>query len=191
MTRALAAAVASARLCALPPSQAEIALVGNEGVVGVSIFLGGESTPSRAFVRSAGGVQAALVSDERRIQPCTGTAAAAALRAGPDYADGADRRVQPAPFAGPAAVPLAAAEPGSSAGQRTRDDAGTDRQHVRRAARRRNRRRALKLQAAGCIRYSRGRITVLDRPALEQRTCECYEFVKKEYERLLPNRVAR
>jgi Mn-dependent DtxR family transcriptional regulator len=49
---------------------------------------------------------------------------------------------------------------------------------------------ALKLQVAGLIRYSRGRISVLDRAGLEQRTCECYAVVKKEYDRLLPARVA-
>ena len=43
-----------------------------------------------------------------------------------------------------------------------------------------------KLQAAGLIEYSRGRITVLDRPGLEARVCECYAVVKKEYDRLLP-----
>ena len=45
---------------------------------------------------------------------------------------------------------------------------------------------ARQLQAAGLIRYARGRIKVLDRPGLEQRTCECYAVVKKEYDRLLP-----
>ncbi len=45
---------------------------------------------------------------------------------------------------------------------------------------------ALKLQAAGLIRYARGHITVLDRPGLEARSCECYAVVKKEYDRLLP-----
>ena len=45
---------------------------------------------------------------------------------------------------------------------------------------------ALKLQSRGLIRYARGRIKVLDRPGLEQRTCECYAVVKKEYDRLLP-----
>jgi len=45
---------------------------------------------------------------------------------------------------------------------------------------------ALKLQAAGLIQYVRGHITVLDRVGLEQRTCECYAVVKKEYDRLLP-----
>jgi Mn-dependent DtxR family transcriptional regulator len=45
---------------------------------------------------------------------------------------------------------------------------------------------ALKLQKAGVITYSRGRITVLDRTKLEKLTCECYRVVKKEYDRLLP-----
>jgi len=43
-----------------------------------------------------------------------------------------------------------------------------------------------KLQAAGLIHYSRGKITVLDRPKLEARVCECYAVVKREYDRLLP-----
>ena len=45
---------------------------------------------------------------------------------------------------------------------------------------------ALSLQQAGLIRYTRGRIVVLDRAGLEKRTCECYAVVKKEYDRLLP-----
>jgi Mn-dependent DtxR family transcriptional regulator len=49
---------------------------------------------------------------------------------------------------------------------------------------------ALKLQEAGLIRYARGRITVLDRAGLEKRTCECYDVVKKEYDRLLPQSQA-
>ena len=49
---------------------------------------------------------------------------------------------------------------------------------------------ALKLQHAGLIRYARGHITVLDRPGLETRSCECYSVVKKEYERLLPRTQA-
>ena len=46
------------------------------------------------------------------------------------------------------------------------------------------------LQKAGLIRYRRGHITVLDRPGLEQRSCECYGVVKKEYDRLLPATTA-
>jgi CRP-like cAMP-binding protein len=45
---------------------------------------------------------------------------------------------------------------------------------------------ALRLQSEGMIQYSRGRITVLDRPKLEASVCECYAVVKKEYDRLLP-----
>ena len=47
-----------------------------------------------------------------------------------------------------------------------------------------------RLQDAGLIRYKRGHITVVDRKRLEQRVCECYAVVKKEYDRLLPDRVS-
>ena len=49
---------------------------------------------------------------------------------------------------------------------------------------------ALKLQKHQLIRYVRGHITVIDRPGLEKRTCECYSVVKKEYDRLLPEIIA-
>ena len=45
---------------------------------------------------------------------------------------------------------------------------------------------AMRLQRLGLIRYARGHISVLDRPGLESRTCECYGVVRKEYDRLLP-----
>jgi CRP-like cAMP-binding protein len=48
-----------------------------------------------------------------------------------------------------------------------------------------------KLQNAGLIRYQRGRITVLDRPGLEKRVCECYEVVRKEFVRLLPDVIEK
>ena len=48
-----------------------------------------------------------------------------------------------------------------------------------------------KLQDAGLIHYSRGRITIVDRPKLEKRVCECYAVVKKEFDRLLPDEMAR
>ena len=47
-----------------------------------------------------------------------------------------------------------------------------------------------KLQHAGLISYARGHIRVLDRPGLEERTCECYAVVKNEYDRLLPRKIA-
>jgi Mn-dependent DtxR family transcriptional regulator len=49
---------------------------------------------------------------------------------------------------------------------------------------------ALKLQKSGLIQYTRGRITVLDRKGIEARACECYAVVKREYERLLPDKIA-
>jgi hypothetical protein len=49
---------------------------------------------------------------------------------------------------------------------------------------------ALKLQKLGLIKYARGHITVLDRPGLESRVCECYTVVKNEYDRLLPDQLA-
>ena len=49
---------------------------------------------------------------------------------------------------------------------------------------------ALQMQKAGLIKYSRGLITVIDRPGLEKRVCECYQVVKQEYERLLPEKPA-
>ena len=50
---------------------------------------------------------------------------------------------------------------------------------------------ALKLQQAGLISYSRGQIFVKDRKGLEARCCECYAVVKKEYDRLLPDTMAK
>jgi hypothetical protein len=49
---------------------------------------------------------------------------------------------------------------------------------------------ALFLHEAGLIDYSLGRIRVLNRPGLEKRSCECYAVVKKEYDRLLPSKLA-
>jgi Mn-dependent DtxR family transcriptional regulator len=49
---------------------------------------------------------------------------------------------------------------------------------------------ALKVQKAGLIKYARGHISVLDRIGLEKRTCECYQVVKSEYDRLLPEKMA-
>jgi CRP-like cAMP-binding protein len=49
---------------------------------------------------------------------------------------------------------------------------------------------ALKVQKAGLIKYARGHISILDRKGLEKRTCECYQVVKLEYDRLLPEKLA-
>src|SRR4030095_7578323 len=92
----------------------------------------------------------------------------------------------PASFARAAAVPLAAAERGPAAFEPAGDDRGADRQHAPRGRRGRGRGGpGGMLQADGLIQYHRGAITVLDRPKLEQRACECYAVVKREFERLL------
>jgi hypothetical protein len=98
-------------------ASAEIAIVGNEGLVGVSLFMGGQSTTSRAVVQSGGhGYRMKARSLDERIQPLFSRfASASALYAGPDHADVANRRVQSAPQLGSAAVSLALAESGPSA----------------------------------------------------------------------------
>jgi hypothetical protein len=76
-------------------ASAEIAVVGNEGVVGVSLFMGGESTPSRALVQSAGGafrLTAPLMKED--LSGRSGAPPAAAVHTGADHANGADSRLQ-------------------------------------------------------------------------------------------------
>src|SRR5580765_7691249 len=111
----------------------------------------------------------------------------AALHAGADHADGANGGVQPAPFAGPATMPvllLSLDRMETNALVMTQElianMLGVRREGVTEAAGH--------LQEAGLIKYSRGRITVLNRSGLEARTCECYAVVKKEFDRLLPYR---
>ena len=168
-------------------SSAEIAVVGNEGLVGVSLFMGGESTPSRAVVQSAGQsfkIDAQIMKDAfnkagpvmhlllRYTQALITQMAQTAvcnrhhsldqqlcrwLLLSLDRLHGADLVMTQ---------------------ELISNMLGVRREGVTEAA--------MQLQAAGIIRYSRGKITVLDRPNLERRTCECYAVVKKEYDRLLP-----
>lgn len=170
---------------------AEIAVVGNEGVVGVSLFMGGESTPSRALVQSAGGgfrLTAQLMKEEFHrggpvlhlllrytqalITQMVQTAACNRhhsldqqlcrwLLLSLDRLQGTEMVMTQQLIANMLGVPREGATEG-----------------------------ALKLQNAGLIDYTRGRIRVLDRGGLEKRTCECYAVVKKEYDRLLPDKLA-
>ena len=173
-------------------ASAEIAVVGHEGVVGVSIFMGGESTPSRAVVQSAGWgfrLRSAVIKAEfnqsgpvmhlllRYTQALITQMAQTAvcnrhhsldqqlcrwLLLSLDRLTGNDLVMTQELIA---------------------NMLGVRREGVTEAA--------LKLQRLGLIKYARGRITVLDRAGLEQRTCECYGVVKNEYDRLLPYRMAR
>ncbi len=171
-------------------SSAEIAVVGREGVVGVALFMGGETTPSRAVVQSAGAgyrLRAAVVKE-------------AFGRAGPvmhlllRYTQALITQM----------AQTAVCNRHHSLDQqlcrwlllsldclKTNDLVmtqelianmlGVRREGVTEAA--------LKLQRGGLISYARGHIKVLDRPGLEQRVCECYGVVKREYDRLLPHRL--
>ena len=80
-------------------ASAEIAVVGNEGMLGMALFMGGETTPSRALVQSAGHgyrLRGQLLKDE--FTRGGDLQSAVALYPGTDYADGTDRRLQPSSF---------------------------------------------------------------------------------------------
>ncbi|MDM0056688.1 Crp/Fnr family transcriptional regulator [Variovorax fucosicus] len=171
-------------------ASAELAMVGNEGIIGIALFMGGESTPSRAVVQSAGQgfrLPAQVMKEEfNRAGPVlhlmlrytqaliTQMAQTAAcnrhhsldqqlcrwLLLSLDRLEGNELTMTQELIA---------------------NMLGVRREGVTEAA--------LKLQKAGLIRYARGRISVLDREGLEKRTCECYAVVKREHDRLLPEKV--
>ena len=172
-------------------ASAEIAVAGNEGLVGISLFMGGESTPSRAVVQSAGlgyRLPAKTIKEEFTRAPVlhlllrytqaliTQMSQTAVcnrhhsldqqlcrwLLLSLDRLDGDELVMTQELIA---------------------NMLGVRREGVTEAA--------LHLQEAGLIRYARGRISVLDRPALVARSCECYSVVKKEYDRLLPRLSAQ
>ncbi|HEY8011642.1 MAG TPA: Crp/Fnr family transcriptional regulator [Rudaea sp.] len=173
-------------------ASAEIAVVGNEGIVGISLFMGGGSTPSRAIVQSAGHgfrLKASLMMEEfnragpvlhlllRYTQALITQMAQTAVCNRHHTLDQQLCRW----------LLLSLDRLHSSELVMTQElianMLGVRREGVTEAAG--------QLHKAGLIRYQRGRITVLDRDGLEQRTCECYAVVKKEYDRLLPALLAR
>ncbi|MEO5672685.1 MAG: Crp/Fnr family transcriptional regulator [Ramlibacter sp.] len=167
-------------------ASAEIAVVGNEGILGISLFMGGDTTPSRAVVRSAGHgfrLKAELLQKEfgragpvmrlllrytqALITQMTQTAVCnrhhsveqqlcRALLLSLDRLSGSSLTMTQELIA---------------------NMLGVRREGVTEAAG--------NLQRSGLIRYSRGHIEVLDRPGLEQTVCECYRVVKLEFDRLL------
>lgn len=167
-------------------ASAEIAVTGYEGLVGIALFMGGETTPSRAVVQSAGSgyrLKAALLKKEFDIG---GALQHLALR----YTQALiTQMAQTAVCNRHHSVEqqlcrwllLSLDRLSSNQLSMTQDlianMLGVRREGVTEAAGR--------LQKAGLIRYSRGHIVVLDRPKLEARVCECYAVVKKEYDRLL------
>lgn len=169
-------------------ASAEIAVVGNEGVVGVSLFMGGGSTPSRAVVQSAGlgyRLSAHLMKEEfERAGPVlhlmlrytqaliTQMAQTAVCNRHHSLDQQLCRWLL-------LSLDRLECDELKMTQELIANMLGVRREGVTEAA--------LRLQRAGLIRYSRGHITVLDRPALELRTCECYDVVRKEYQRLLPD----
>jgi len=173
-------------------ASAEIAIVGNEGLVGVSIFMGGQSTTSRAVVQSGGHgyrLRAGVLMDEfnrsapvmhlllRYTQALITQMSQTAVCNRHHSLDqqlcrwlllSVDRLQEPE---------LVMTQ------ELIANMLGVRREGVTAAA--------VSLQRAGLINYKRGHITVIDRAGLERRTCECYGVVKKEYDRLLPVKIAQ
>lgn len=166
-------------------ASAEISVVGNEGIIGIAVFMGGKSTPSRAVVQSAG---SAFSLSAQRLQN--------------EFDGFADMRMLMLRYTQALITQMAqtaVCNRHHSIDQqlcrwlllsldRLRGNRlvmtqelianmlGVRREGVTEAAR--------KLQALGVIEYQRGKISVLDRPRLEQLSCECYAVVKAETDRL-------
>jgi CRP-like cAMP-binding protein len=173
-------------------ASAEIAVVGNEGIVGISLFMGGESTPSRAVVQSGGEGLCLRANTLMREFNRAGPVMHLLLR----YTQALITQM----------AQTAVCNRHHSLDQQLcrwlllsldrlqsnqlvmtqeliANMLGVRREGVTEAAGR--------LHRAGIIDYQRGHITVLDRAQLERRTCECYAVVKKEYDRLLPAKMTR
>jgi CRP-like cAMP-binding protein len=168
-------------------ASAEISVVGNEGLVGVSLYLGGESTPSRAVVQSAGSAfrlprprlkeefnrHGELLTLMLRYTQCLLTQMAQTAVCNRHHS--VDQQL--------CRWLLLSLDrlPGNNltmTQELIANMLGVRREGVTEAAG--------KLQKQGVIRYMRGKITVLDRPRLESLSCECYAVVKEETDRLMP-----
>jgi CRP-like cAMP-binding protein len=171
---------------------AELAVVGNEGIVGVSLFMGGNTTTSRAVVQNAGkGFRLAAKAMKQEFDRA-GSVMHVLLRytqaliaqmsqtAGCNRHHDVDKQLCRWLLLSLDRLPgnqlamtqdLLAKMLGVVPASRVAPIVA-------------------KLQDAGLVTYAGGLITVLDRPGLEARSCECYEVVKKEYDRLLPARIA-
>jgi CRP-like cAMP-binding protein len=170
-------------------SSAEIAVVGNEGMVGIALFMGGETTPSRAVVYSEGdayrlpghllkgefhraaGLQQVLL---RYTQSLLTQMAQTAVCNRHHSLEQQLCRLFLLTLDRLASNKLVMTQ------ELIASMLGVRREGVTEAAR--------KLQDLEVIRYSRGHITVVDRLGLEAHVCECYEVVKRESDRLLPGR---
>jgi CRP-like cAMP-binding protein len=172
-------------------ASAEIAVVGNEGIVGISLFMGGDSTSSRAVVQSAGlgyRLKAQIMKDDfnragpvlhlllRYTQALITQMAQTAVCNRHHSLDQQLCRWLLLSLDRLQGNELVMTQ------ELIANMLGVRREGVTEGA--------LKLQQAGLIRYARGHISVLNRDGLQKRSCECYAVVKKEYDRLLPGKPA-
>jgi CRP-like cAMP-binding protein len=168
-------------------ASAEIAISGNEGLVGISLFMGGESTPSRAVVQSAGYGYRLMASVLKKEFALGGPLQYLALR----YTQALITQMAQTAVCNRhhsldqqlcrwLLLSLDRMETNElvMTQELISNMLGVRREGVTEAAGH--------LQEAGLIQYSRGHIKVLDRAKLEKRVCECYAVVKKEFDRLLP-----
>lgn len=169
-------------------ASAEIAVVGNEGVLGISVFMGGETTPSRAVIQSEGygyRLKARHIKDEfNRAGPVmrlllrytqaliTQMAQTAVCNRHHSVEQQLCRWLL-------LSIDRLSNDELNMTQELIANMLGVLREGVTEAAG--------KLQRAGLIDYSRGHIKVIDRPSLESRVCECYQVVKTEFDRLLPS----
>ena len=168
-------------------ASAEIAVVGNEGIVGVSLFMGGETTTSRAVVQSAGNayrLTGQLLKDAfflagpmqrlllRYTQALLTQMSQTAVC---NRHHSVDQQLCRWLLLSLDRLP---SNELTMTQELIANMLGVRREGVTEAAG--------GLQRAGLIHYSRGKITVVDRPGLEARVCECYQVVKTEFDRLLP-----
>jgi CRP-like cAMP-binding protein len=165
---------------------ADIAVVGNEGMVGIALFMGGETTPSRAVVQSAGSAQRLSAAQVKAEFARGGPLRRVLLR----YTQALMTQMTQTAVCNRhhvleqqlcrwllLSLDRLPANELVMTQQLIANMLGVRREGVTEAAGR--------LQADGLIDYRRGRISVLDRPNLETRACECYAVVKREYDRLL------
>jgi CRP-like cAMP-binding protein len=169
-------------------ASAEIAIVGNEGIIGIALFMGGETTPNRAVVQSAGQayrLDARILKEEfQRAGPVqrlllrytqaliTQMAQTAVCNRHHSIDQQLCRWLL-------LSIDRLPSNELKMTQELIANMLGVRRSGVTEAA--------LKLQDAGLIRYGHGHIEVLDRPGLEKRVCECYSVVKREFDRLLPD----
>ena len=171
-------------------ASAEVAVIGNEGLVGISQFLGGDSMPNRAVVQCAGGgfrLSAQTIKDEfdrsgpvlrlllRYVQALITQIAQTAVCNRHHSPDQQLSRLLLCSLDRVQGSELVLTQ------ELIAHVLGLRRESVTAAA--------LRLQKAGVIQYARGHISVLNRTGLERSTCECYSVVRTEYDRLLPERL--